>query len=158
MIPLKINNQHLCKIFEPSLNITGWSDKQIQTYSINNCMFPTEVTLTSETYSSDASRTASYELKNLKIINRKSKPVFTWSLLKETYVQNLLSFLNYTYNFKNAEGNIVAVDAPTITVEYIDFVGIRSIKAYLGQTLEGTLVEYDNLRYWQNFRIAFPER
>lgn len=158
MIPLKINSTHLCKIFDPTLDISTWTDKQIQDYSIENQMFPTEVTLTSETYSRDASRTADYELENLVIVNRKAKPVFTWDIIKADYVKNLLSFLNYTYDFKNAEGEIVPVDAEDITVEYYDLTGLRTIVAYLGQTIDGTLVEYNGVLYWRSFRIAFPER
>lgn len=158
MIPLKINNTHLCKIFDPTLDISAWTDKQIQDYSIENQMFPTEVTLTSETYSRDASRTADYELENLIIVNRKAKPVFTWDIIKADYVKNLLSFLDYTYNFKNANGEIVPVDAEDITVEYYDLTGLRTIVAYLGQTIDGTLVEYNGVLYWRSFRIAFPER
>lgn len=158
MIPLKINSTHLCKIFDPTLDISTWTDKQIQDYSIENQMFPTEVTLTSETYSRDASRTADYELENLIIVNRKAKPVFTWDIIKADYVKNLLSFLNYTYNFKNTEGEIVPVDAEDISVEYYDLTGLRTIVAYLGQTIDGTLVEYNGVLYWRSFRIAFPER
>ena len=158
MIPLKINSTHLCKIFDPTLDISTWTDKQIQDYSIENQMFPTEVTLTSETYSRDASRTADYELENLVIVNRKAKPVFTWDIIKADYVKNLLSFLDYTYNFKNADGEIVPVDAEDITVEYYDLIGLRTIVAYLGQTIDGTLVEYDGVLYWRSFRIAFPEK
>ncbi len=158
MIPLKINNKNLCEIFEPALDITGWTEKQIQDYSIKKLMFPTEVSLTSETYSTDTERTADYELEDITIVNRKSKAVFTWSIIPAEYVENLLSFLNYTYNFKNTEGKIVPVKADHISVEYIDFIGPRVIDAYLGQTLDGTLVEYEGKRYWQNFRIAFPER
>ena len=48
--------------------------------------------------------------------------------------------------------------AETIVITYYDFVGMREINAYLGQTLEGTLTEYNGQLYWENFRIAFPER
>lgn len=162
MIPLKINNTHLCKIFEPDLDITGWSEEKIQEYSIKHGMFPTEVTLTSETYSRDADRTADYELMSLVIVNRKSKPVFTWNMISATYVKNLMDFLNYKYDFKDAEGNIIPENAAVISITYQDYVGIRTINAYLGQTIDGTLEEYyeSNVAklYWRNFRIAFPER
>ena len=158
MIPLKINSKHLCQIFEPGLDIKGWTDAAIQDYCISKQMFPTEVALTSETYSRDAERTADYELENLILVNRKAKPEFIWSLIRAEYVESLLSFLNYTYEFKNAAGDIVPVEAPSIIVTYKDFTGMRTIEAYLGQTLDGTLVEYDDVQYWENFRIAFPER
>ena len=158
MIPLQINNTHLCKIFEPELDISGWTDADIQKYSISKQMFPTEVGLTSETYSRDAERTADYELENLTIVNRKAKPVFTWSLIKANYVEMLMQFIKYTYKFKNTDGDVVPVEADKIRITYKDFIGMRTIDAYLGQTLEGTLVEYEGVQYWENFRIAFPER
>lgn len=158
MIPLKINNTDLCKIFEPNLNTTGWTDEQIQDYSTSKCMFPTEVQLTSETYSRNAERTADYELENLTIVNRKAKPEFIWKLLRADYVIALMTFLGYTYDFKNTSNEVVPVEADIITVTYLDFTGVRSISAYLGQTIEGTLVEYEGVQYWENFRIAFPER
>lgn len=158
MIPLKINNTHLCQIFTPDLNITGWSEEEIQEYSISKQMFPTEVGLTSETYSRDAERTADYELEDLTIVNRKAKPEFTWSLIAAEYVEALMGFLSYTYVFKDAAGDIVPRSAPDYLITYKDFTGIRTIHAYLGQTIEGTLVEYDGVQYWENFRIAFPER
>ena len=65
MIPLKINNVNLCKIFTPELSINGWTEDDIQEYSIQHQMFPTEVALVSETYSRDAERTADYELEDL---------------------------------------------------------------------------------------------
>lgn len=158
MVPLKINGKHLCQIFEPTLDITGWTDADIQSYCISKQMFPTEVGLVSETYSRDAERTADYELENLMIVNRKAKPEFTWSLIRATYVEALLVELGYTYKFKDSAGEIVPKDAPNIQVEYRDFTGVRVIYSYLGQTIEGTLVEYGSVQYWTNFRIAFPER
>lgn len=158
MIPLKINDKHLCEIFEPTLDVSGWDDATIQSYSIRKLMFPTEVALTSETYSRDAERTADYELEHLVLVNRKAKPEFTWNLIKAPYVQNLMLFLKYGYDFKNTSGIVTPVPADPIIVEYCDFTGIRRINAYLGQTIEGVLVEYEGELYWQNFRLAFPER
>lgn len=158
MIPLKINNTHLCKIFEPTLNISTWTDEEIQSYSIEHYMFPTSVDLISETFSRDSGRTADYELKYLTIVNRKSKPQFTWDIIKAEYVEKLLTFLNYSYEFKNASGEIVPINAEDINVTYKDFIGMRTIVSYLGQTIEGTLEEYNGNLYWRNFRIAFPER
>ena len=157
MIPLKINNKHLCEIFE-DISTDGWNDATVQEYCLRKQMFPTSVELVSETYSRDAERTADYELEYLTLINRKAKPTFTWSLIKADYVRKLLGFLGYEYNFKNEDGVVISQDAPDIHVTYLDFIGLRTITAYLGQTLEGTLVEYDGEQYWENFTIAFPER
>lgn len=158
MIPVKINNTHLCQIFEPTLDVSKMTEEEIVRYSIAHRMFPSEVALTSETYARDAERTADYELEELTLVNRKSKPEFTWELLRTDYVKNLMSFLKYAYDFKNLEGIVVPRASEDILVTYLDFVGARSIVAYLGQTIEGTLVEYDGISYWQDFRIAFPER
>lgn len=158
MIPLTINSTHLYEIFDPDTFDSSWSEEEIQEQSILMQMFPTEVTLTSETYSRDSERTADYELENLTIVNRKAKPEFTWSLIRYDYIRRLMAFLDYTYGFKNSDDEIVPVEAPTYTIQYLDFVGTRTLRAYLGQTIEGTLVEYEGVLYWENFRIAFPER
>lgn len=158
MIPLKINGKNLCEIFEPDLKVSGWTEQEIMAYSIAKLMLPTSVGAISETYSRDAERTADYELENLTIVNRKAKPEFTWQLIRADYVSSLLAFLEYNYNFKNAEGIVIPVEAANISVTYYDFTGVRTIDAYLGQTIEGTLVEYEGVLYWENFRIAFPER
>lgn len=158
MIPLKINNKNLCEIFEPTVDFTAWTEENIRTYSISKNMFPTEVFLTSETYSRDADRTADYELEELTLVNRKAKPTFTWSLIPAKYIKQLFTELKYTYDFKDAEGTVIPKKAENIRVTYIDFIGERTIDAYLGQTIDGTLVAYDGILYWENFRIAFPER
>ena len=158
MIPLKIDSKNLCEIFTPDVDITNMTDEEIQNYSISSQMYPTSVTVTSETYSRDANRTANYELENFSVVNRKAKAEFTWSLIKKEYVEKLMAFLQYDYNFKNAEGDIVTRDAPTFSITYQDFVGQRTMLTYLGQTIDGTLVEYEGVQYWENFRIAFPER
>ena len=158
MIPLLINNIHICKIFEPNKDFDAMTDDEIQAYGLAKGMFPTEVLLTSETYSRDAERTADYELENLTLVNRKAKPEFTWSLVRVEYVRALLSFLSYDYAFKDASDLVIPRKAPDMRVTYLDFTGQRTIDAYLGQTIEGVLVEYDGVQYWQNFRIAFPER
>lgn len=157
MIPLKINDTHLCTIFDGT-SIGNMTDAEIQEYCIDRCMFPTAVNLISETYSRDAERTADYELEYLKLVNRKAKPAFTWNLIKATYVQRLMEFLKYDYNFKDSQGVVIPREAENISVTYLDFVGMRTINAYLGQTLEGVLVEYDGVQYWENFTISFPER
>lgn len=169
MIPLKINSKNLCEIFEPNVDFTNYTDAQIKRYSIEHQMYPTEVKLSSEQYSRDAERTADYELETLTIVNAKAKPEFTWSIIKATYVKNLLDFLVYKYNFKSPiTDEIIPVEAADILVTYWDFNGQRTIHSYLGQTLDGTLVEYrqynpntqlnEDVLYWENFRIAFPER
>ena len=158
MIPLKINNKHLYEIFDPDTFDSSWTEQQIINNSIAKCMFPSEVRLTAEQFSEDAERTANYELEILKVVNCKAKPEFTWDLLRADYVQKLLEFLEYKYDYKNTQGIIEAIDAPHVLVTYRDFVGMRTIDTYFGQTLEGTLVEYDDVLYWENFRIAFPER
>ena len=157
MIPLMINGKHLCQIFEPTLDITSWSEQDIINYSISKKMFPTEVALTSETYSRDAERTADYELEYLNLVNRKAKPEFTWALLRADYVQNLMQFLGYTYDFKDEEGVVTPREAEQFSITYLDFVGVRTILAYVGQTIDGTCVEYEGVQYWENFRLAFPE-
>lgn len=158
MIPLLINNKQLCEIFEPLTDISSWTGEQVKDYSIANLMYPTTVNLTSETYSRDAERTADYELEYLVLVNRKAKPEFTWSMIKAEYVQALLSFLNYNYNFINDAGVVVPKEADDISITYKDFIGMRTITSYLGQTIDGELVEYEGQQYWRNFRIAFPER
>lgn len=158
MIPLYINGKSLYEIFAPDNFNPLWDDSTLVERSIRAQMFPTEVALTSETYSRDAERTADYELENLTIVNRKAKPEFTWSLIRADYVENLFAELGYTYDFKNDEDIIIPVEAVAYTITYRDFMGMRTINAYLGQTIEGVLVEYNGVLYWQNFRIAFPER
>lgn len=158
MIPLLINGKHLYQIFDPDTFDPTWDDSEISLRSIKALMLPTEVDLVSETYSRDTERTADYELEQLIIVNRKAKPSFTWRLIKADYVTKLMAFLEYTYAFKNKDDIVVPREAPTYLITYQDLTGVRTINAYLGQTIEGTLVEYDGVPYWENFRIAFPER
>ena len=166
--PLKINGKHLYQIMLTTEEIAAvvakiakpeneWSQSDIDDISTDFQLYPTEVMLVSETYSRNAERTADYELEQLQLINRKAKPEFTWSIVRATYVQRLMQELQYTYDFKQ-NGVIIPVDAPTFAITYIDFTGERTINTYLGQTIDGTLVEYNGVQYWQNFRIAFPER
>lgn len=157
-IPVKINNKHLYQIMEPSTYDSSWTAAVVAQKSREKHMFPTEVNLVSETYSRDAERTADYELEHLQIVNRKAKPEFIWSMLDYNYAQRLFAELDYHYNFKNLSGIVIPENAPTITVTYYDLTGQRTINAYLGQTIEGTLVEINGLLYWENLRIAFPER
>lgn len=156
-IPLKINGKELCEIFTPDA-VVGMTDAEKESYSIDNQMYPTEVTVESETYSRNAERTADYELLNLLLVNRKAKPSFTWNLLKHDYLKALLLFLNYTYDFKDEEGVITPVEAEPIAVTYVDLIGERTINAYLGQTIRGTLVVYQGTLYVEDLQLSFPER
>lgn len=184
-VPLKINGKHLYQIMLTAKEISwiatnelnkdesSWTEEDINTISRERCLYPTSVTLTSETYSRNASRTADYELETLQIVNRKAKPEFTWDIIKSVYVQRLMQELQYTYGFTRDDDNsIIPIEAPKFKITYTDFVGTRTIEAYLGQTIDGTLEEYHETSktrlgadqfsapatYWRNFRIAFPER
>lgn len=145
MIPLvlKVNEvtKNLWQIMEPDGSYGSTEEEQIA-YAIKHLMFPTEVKLTSETYCRNADRTANYELKSITNVNAKSKPEFTWDKLKAVYAKRLLNFLGFKYDYLDGQGNIQPEEAPTINVTYLDFNGMRTISAYLGQTIEGTLVEY----------------
>lgn len=121
-------------------------------------MFPTEVKVSAETYSRDADRTANYELEELVLVNAKAKPEFTWSYLKYEYAKNLLEECAFKYNYKDSEGEIVPITAPVISIYFNDLIGARTINAYLGQSIDGVLGEYNGQLYWRDFRIAFPER
>ena len=156
-IPLKINGKQLCEIFTPNA-VEGMDDEDKRVYSLMHQMYPSSITLTSETYSRNADRTADFELEDLLIVNRKAKPEFTWETIRHEYVRKLLNFLNYKYNFKDESGNIQPEEAEVILVTYADLVGERTINAYLGQTIEGTIEEYEGELYVRNFRVAFPER
>lgn len=167
-VPIKINGKHLYQIMCSSAAIAAyatkigrveaaWTTDDIFNFSIEQMVYPSEVSLSSETYSRNAERTADYELEQLQIVNRKSKPEVTWNLIKAEYVQKLMAELDYKYDFK-VNGEIQPEEAPNIAITYNDFIGIRTIQTYLGQTIDGTLVEYDGVMYWESFRIAFPER
>jgi len=145
MIPLVLKvggtTKNLWNIMEPEGNYGNTEEEQIQ-YALKHLMFPSEVKLTSETYCRNADRTANYELKSITNVNAKAKPEFTWEKLKATYARRLLNFLGFKYDYTDGQGNIQPEEAPTIEVTYLDLTGMRTIKAYLGQTIEGTLVEY----------------
>lgn len=163
MIPLKIKGTHLCIIMDPEggdpeTGYVGWSNAQFTAYSIDNKMYPSEVKVTAETYSQDAERTANFELETLTLINAKSKPEFTWTLIKAEYVSRLLTYIGFKYNYKDEFGDIVPREAPALAITFPDFLGLRTIDCYFGQTINGTLVEYDGVLYWQDFRLAFPEK
>jgi len=142
MIPLKINGKNLCSIFEPDISFVGLSDEQMKQWSIDHQMYPSEVKVTSETYSKDAERKADFELEKVILTNAKAKPEFTWSYLRADYASRLLIYLGFTYNYKDVAGEVVPKEALPIAVTYWDFNGMRTIQSYLGQTIEGTLVEH----------------
>lgn len=163
-IPLKINNKHLYQIMLTASEISEivrrlgkpenqWTAEDIDQISIDLQLYPSEVYLTSETYSRDAERNANYDMQEFLVVNRKAKPEFTWEYLKADYVAKLMVELGYKYSIA-AGGE----EAPTIQVWYQDFANTRTINAYLGQTIEGTLIAIQSVKYWQNFRLAFPER
>ena len=157
MIPLKINNKHLIEIMDPTTAASLPTDAAKIAKSLELGMYPSEVKLTSETYSKDAERTANYELEDLVLVNRKDKPEFTWDYIKASYVENLLAYLGYHFNFK-ITGSVVPENAPVYVIEYKSLIGMRAINAYLGQTISATLIETtDGEQYWTDFRIAFPE-
>lgn len=157
MIPLVLtvngSTKNLWEIMEPGGDYGHTEEEKIQ-YAIKHLMFPSEVKLTSETYCRNADRTANYELKSITNVNAKAKPEFTWTKLKATYVSRLLNFLGFKYDYTDGQGNIQPEEAPTIEVTYLDLIGMRTIKAYLGQTIEGTLVEYmeayEGIEYHRN--------
>lgn len=134
------------------------TSNQVNAFAMKYQMFPTSVNVSSETYSRDAERKANYELEDLQLVNAKSKPEFTWSFIKASYVNLLLEELQVNYVFKDEDDNFILKDAPIVLVSYWDFVGMRIINAYTGQSLSGELVEYEGELYWKDFRIAFPER
>lgn len=174
MIPLKLSidgvQKDLWEIMEPEVDYSHMTEEEKISFALEKKMFPTEVKLTSETYCRNSDRTANYELENITNVNAKAKPEFTWQLLKAEYVQRLLTFLNFRYNYKDEDGDIQPESAPVVQVTYLDFNGMRTINAYLGATIEGTLKEYVSqeivnnayvqvrTQYWEDFRIAFPER
>lgn len=167
-LPIKINNSMLYEImlteeqivsWETRLQKTreNWTQEDIDYVSTSMQIYPTSVTTTSETYSRDASRTADYELENITVVNRKAKIEIEWNIIKYDYVVRLMSFLDYNYNFK-VDNIVTPTKAPTFTIAYYDFIGLRTMDTYLGQTIDGVLEEYEGIKYWRNFRCAFPER
>ena len=161
MIPLKINGKQLVEIFEPEAASALTTEDAIKRYSINKQMYPTSVDISAEVYSRDTERTANYELETLVLVNRKVKATFTWSVIKASYVKSLLEFLNYTPSFKNSDGDIEPRDADLFDITFWDLTGERTIKAYLGQTIDSELKEYivngESLLYWEEFSIEYPE-
>lgn len=160
MIPLKLTvdgvTKNLWQIFEPDKN-PGNTEAAKIAFAISHLMFPTEVKLTSETYCRNSDRTANYELKKINNVNAKAKPEFTWSKLKAVYAKRLLAFLKFKYNYKDGDGNIQPEEAPTIGVTYLDFTGERTIEAYLGQTIDGTLVEYEESYSGYNYTTEWTQ-
>ena len=150
-------SKYLWEIMDPNEDWSGTLEQQLQkAYRLK--MLPTSYKITAETYCKDADRTANYELEKITNINYKVKPEFTWSLLRAEYVRNLLTFLKLKDNYKNNQNVIVPEEAPIIKVTFEDLLRERTISAYLGQSIDIEYVEYDNILYAQDFRIAFPER
>lgn len=167
-LPIKINNKNLYEIMLTEEQIKAWetelgklrslwTDEEVDQVSTSSQLYPSSVVTTSETYSRDAERTADYELEDITVVNRKAKIEIEWNIIKYDYVVQLMAFLEYTYNFK-IDDVITPVKAPTFVIAYNDFIGQRTMDTYLGQTIDGTLEEYEGVKYWRNFRIAFPER
>lgn len=167
----KINSKHLIEIMLSSAELAVYltkyqvesvadlTDAQILEISVDAEVYPTSVQLDTEQYSRNAERSAVYELGILEIVNCKAKPSFTWSVIKAEYVQRLMNELSFDYDFKDSNGNVIPRVANPISVTYCDFVGMRTINAYLGQTISGELIHMSNGDiYWSNFRIGFPER
>ena len=167
-LPIKINDKALYEIMLTEAQITtwenalgktstNWTEEDVDYVSTSSKLYPTSVITSSETYSRDAERTADYELEDITVVNRKAKIEIEWSILKYEYAVRLMSFLGYNYNFK-VDDVITPIKAPTYKILYNDFIGQRTMNTYLGQSIEGTLEEYEGNKYWRNFRIAFPER
>lgn len=161
-LSVKQNNswvtKYIWEIMDPEFNWGSLSlDNQLKR-AYENKMLPTSYKVTGETYCKDADRTANYELEKITNINYKSKPEFNWSLLKAEYFSNLLTFIQFRDNYKDQNNEIVPEEAPTIKVTFRDLLQERTIEAYLGQTIDATFKEYDNVLYVEDIRIAFPER
>lgn len=192
-ILFKINDKHLIEIMLSSTELAvyeaklgnkpfaNWTDEEILQCSVEACVYPTEVTVDAEQYSKNAERTANYVLEDLTIVNCKSKVTFVWSYLKASYLSNLLTELEFDYDFEI--NDIVYSKTPNIiTVTYWDFIGVRTINAYMGQSISGNLIQYDDYDtstwnsstkqwnkntstlhkgatlYWESLRLAFIER
>lgn len=121
-------------------------------------MLPESYKVTAETYCRNSERTANFELENITNVNAKSKPEFNWSLLRAEFLTNLLTFLKFRHNYKNDSGEVVPEEAPKLKINFRDLLGERTVETYLGATIETTLVEYNDVQYWQDLRLAFPER
>lgn len=146
------------KAMDPSVNWDSMSLQEQLNYAYSHKMLPESYKNNGETYCRNADRTANNELEKITNVNYKSKVEFTWKLLKPEYLSNLLTFLQFKDNYRNSNNEIQPEEAPTIKVTYRDFLQERTIVAYLGQSIEAELVEYDNVQYWEQLRLAFPER
>ena len=70
-VPIKINGKQLCEIFTPE-SVANLDEANKNAYSLAYQMYPTSISLTSETYSRNADRTSDFELEDLLIVNRKA--------------------------------------------------------------------------------------
>lgn len=144
-----------------SLGYEEWENltlEQQKEQALKLKMLPESYKVTAETYCRNSERTANYELENITNVNAKSKPEFNWSLLRAEFLTNLLTFVKFRHNYKNEYGEVVPEPAPKLKIKFRDLLGDRTVEAYLGATIETTLVEYDGVQYWQDLRLAFPER
>lgn len=150
--------KYIWEVMDPSVNWGSMTIQQQLEYAYAHKMLPSSYKNNGETYCRNADRTANNELENIVNVNYKSKVEFTWKLLKPEYLSNLLTFLQFKDNYKNSINEIQPEEAPLIKVTYRDFLQERTINAYLGQSIEAELVEYDDVQYWESLRLAFPER
>lgn len=165
MIELKIAIQqngnwvekNIWEIFDPSVNWDSMTYNQQVQEAIKRLMLPTTYKINSETYCNNSDRTANYELEKIINVNYKSKPEFVWNKLPVEYLENFLSFIGFRTNYL-VDGTFITEEAPVIKVTYRDIVGVRTIRAYLGQSIEAEVVEYDGKQYYDQLRLAFPER
>ena len=143
---------------DPLVNWSSMTTPEQLAYAYAHQMLPSSYKNNGETYCRNADRTANNELEKITNVNYKSKVEFVWKMLKPVYLSNLLTFLQFKDNYKNTINEIQPEEAPLIKVTYRDFLRERTIDAYLGQSIESELVEYNNEQYWEEIRLAFPER
>lgn len=149
--------KYIWEIMDPSINWSALSLAQQVARAISLKMLPTEYKVTADTYCKDIDRTSDYELENITNINYKVKPEFTWRMIRAEYLANLLTFVNLKDDYK-VENIVTPEAAPIIRVTFNDLMRERTIEAYLGQSIEVSFVEYDNVLYAEEVRLAFPER
>lgn len=144
---------------------TGEAEARWET-CLSQKLVPTEVHVSSETYSRNLDRSADYVLSAGSMVNRKAKIELTWDLIKCSNVTTLMQNLNYAYDFVDPlTEEVVPKDLQTYKIEYKDFTGTREAIMYLGQTIEADQTEYlltesgttQAVQFWKSFRLAFIE-
>ena len=152
--------KYIWEIMDPSIDWSALSLAQQVAQAISLKMLPTEYKVTADTYCKDIDRTSDYELENITNINYKVKPEFTWRMIRADYLAKLLTFVKLKDDYKvgNVENIVTPEAAPIIRVTFNDLMRERTIDAYLGQSIEVSFVEYDNVLYVEEVRLAFPER